>query len=173
MKKVLFILGQLDDTDVEWFATHGEKRLLEAGEVLIQHGVAADALFFVLDGEVEVMLPGGKTLARLGAGEILGELSFIDAAPPSATVRATARTRVLAVPRERIDAKLSADERFAARFYRALAMFLSDRLRSTLAGFGYGAAGAGLARDELDLNVLDRVHQAGARFETLLKKLIG
>ena len=38
MKKVLFLLGQLDDRDVDWLVVKGSKRQLGAGTVLIQEG---------------------------------------------------------------------------------------------------------------------------------------
>jgi CRP-like cAMP-binding protein len=173
VRKVLFILGQLEDVDVEWMAGVGQKRTIEAGQILISQGTPIDALFFMLEGECEVFLRSGKILARLGSGEILGELSFVDAAPPSASVRATLRTKVLAVPKKAIEARMRQDTAFAARFYKAIAIFLSDRLRAMVAAAGHGpeADDGGLQADELDTSVLDRLHQAGARFDAMLRKL--
>ena len=57
------------------------------------------------------------------------------------------------------------DTGFAARFYHALAIFLSDRLRS--------ATAEGAADDELDEGLLDTLHQAGDRFVRLLNLLGG
>jgi CRP-like cAMP-binding protein len=173
VRKVLFILGQLEDVDVEWMARAGQKRTIEPGQAIITQGQALDALFFVLEGECEVYLLSGKVLARLGSGEILGELSFVDAAPPSASVRAVARTRVLAVPKRKIEERLRQDTTFAARFYKAIAIFLSDRLRAMVSAAGGGAqpGEGGLQPDELDPSVLDHLHQAGARFDAMLRKL--
>ncbi len=173
MRKVLFILGQLEDVDVEWMAASGRKQTVEPGQLLITQGRAIDSLFFVLEGECEVFLNSGKTLARLGSGEVLGELSFVDSAPPSASVRATVRSQVLAVPRQKIEARMRQDAGFAARFYKAIAIFLSDRLRAMVAASGGGphAEDGGLEADELDGSVLDRLHQAGARFDAMLRKL--
>jgi len=69
------------------------------------------------------------------------------------------------------------DASFAARFYRAVAVFLADRLRNTVARLGYGA-GQDLDENaeyagELDFGVLDNVHLAGARFDRMLKRLVG
>ena len=48
-------------------------------------------------------------------------------------------------------------------------------MRSTVGRMGYGDPGnePPTDTDELDENVLDNVHLAGARFERLLKKLMG
>ena len=72
---------------------------------------------------------------------------------------------------------LSADQGFAARFYRALCVFLADRLRHTTRRMGYGNAADDAdaidAMDELNENLLETVHLAGARFDRMLKRLAG
>jgi CRP/FNR family transcriptional regulator, cyclic AMP receptor protein len=70
--------------------------------------------------------------------------------------------------------KLSSDPHFAARFYRALCVFMADRLRQTTQRMGYGAATDDKhAKDELNEDLLDNVHLAGARFDRMLKRLAG
>jgi bacteriocin-type transport-associated protein len=177
LRKVLFILGELSDSDIDWLANSGKRQQVATGEVLIEEGQAAPALYLVLDGHLGVFVKalGGSQIARLGSGEIVGEMSFVDARPPSATVRALEPSLVLAVPRSAIQAKLTADTGFASHFYRALAVFLSDRLRSTVAHLGYGKAQSldeeTEAEDELDPGVLDKVALAGTRFDWLLRRL--
>jgi CRP/FNR family cyclic AMP-dependent transcriptional regulator len=186
MRKVLFILGELTDGDVEWLIACGTRRQLASGAVLINEGVPTDALYVVLDGHFAVTAGKGATeVARIGAGEILGEMSFIDSAPPSATVTAVGAALVLGVSRESLAQKLKQDTAFAARFYRALAIFLSDRLRSAVGRMGVGVNLAVRAsqhmktqedidyEDALDMNVLDNVSMAGARFERILRQMRG
>ena len=68
------------------------------------------------------------------------------------------------------------DVGFAGRFYRALAILLSDRLRATEKRMAYGKD-QGLEdedvrlKDELDIGVLDQVSMAGDRFDRLLKSV--
>ena len=94
-----------------------------------------------------------------------GAMSFVEKRLPGATVTALDHARVLAVPREAILAAFEQDSGFAARFYHALAVFLSDRLRSATAQDGDG--------DELDAAILDTVSLAGGRFVTLVALLEG
>lgn len=179
MKKVLYILGQLRDTDVDWMTETGHKQPVEAGAVLIRQGQPIDSLYIVLDGLLSVTDARleGRELAQLGAGEMVGEMSFVDAAPPNATVTALQKSVVLTIPRARLSAKLQQDQGFAAHFYRAIATFLSDRLRATVGQLGYGQPTALddelIAADELDDNVLDNIHLAGDRFERMLQRLMG
>jgi CRP/FNR family transcriptional regulator, cyclic AMP receptor protein len=177
MRKVLFILGQLSDDDVEWLGTIGTLRRVLGGEVIIRQGRQTDVLYILLNGQLVVSIAGHGEIARLSSGEIVGELSLIDSRPPAATVTALADSVVLAVAHQAIADKLRIDTAFAARFYRALATFLSERMRSTLDRLGYGAD-QGLMEGEqqegqLDDNVLDNVSVAGARFDRMLKKLLG
>src|SRR4051794_19401253 len=79
MRKVLFLFGQLNDDDVEWMLTAGAKRFVPAGVVLIQQGVPVAPVFILLEGRLAVRLPppreSEKEIARLNAGEIVGEMS--------------------------------------------------------------------------------------------------
>jgi CRP-like cAMP-binding protein len=161
MRKVLFIFGQLTDPDVTQLARIGKRTRAAAGSVLIREGVPVEALHIVLEGELMVS-QAGKEIARLGAGEIVGEMSFIDARPPSATVSAARDAVLYTVAKRELQREIDDNVAFAARFYKAIATFLSDRVRMAT------ASAAGLDSDdadELDDNVLDNVDRAGARFD--------
>jgi len=182
MRKVLFLFGQLNDDDVEWMLTAGAKRFVPAGGVVIEQGVAADALFILLEGKLAVWLrprrSAERQLATLNAGEIVGEMSFVDARPPSATVKALEDSTVFALAKGRLTAKLAADSGFAARFYRALAIYLSttvrERHRDLAPGGGPGEEPDEEEEDvdELDPNVLDGVYLAGERFDRMVKRVL-
>lgn len=174
MRKVLVILGQLWDEDVEWLATAGRRVRYGPGEVLIHQGRPVDSLFIVLDGHVAVGIDGVGEVARLGSGEILGEMSMVDSRPPMATVTAADEVLALDVSKERLAAKLEADSAFAARFYKALATFLSERMRGTVSRLRDGGSSApgGGEGDEINLAVLDTLHLAGGRFDRIIKRLL-
>jgi CRP/FNR family cyclic AMP-dependent transcriptional regulator len=175
MRKVLYIMGQLNDSDIEWMAEAGRQRMFRGGETLIEEGRDSPSLFIVLDGEVEVVVEGVGRVALLGSGEILGEMSFVDKAPPSATVLAPSSAKVLVLQKRQVEDRLARDQGFAARFYRALAIFLADRLRGTVQRRKSDAplSSAIIEDDELDDSVLDNVSVAGLRFQQMLKTLAG
>ncbi len=175
MRKVLYILGHLSDDDTEWMAEAGHRLQADAGQVLIRQGQPSPYLFVVLDGGVAVEVSGAGVVARLGSGEVMGEMSFVDSALPSATVRAEAGCVVLALEKTAIEARLKGDPGFAGRFYKALAIFLADRLRSQnerLSSPSDGLSQPGIQQDELDDAVLDQVSLAGLRFERMIKTLM-
>jgi len=93
-------------------------------------------------------------------------MSFVEARPPSATVRTVTNATLFEIPRDVLNDKLARDTSFAARFYKALALFLSDRLRAASARNAPGAR----PDDELDPNILDNLSQAGVRFDRLVER---
>jgi CRP/FNR family transcriptional regulator, cyclic AMP receptor protein len=178
MRKVLFFLGELSDQDIEWMVLSGGKVHLPAGTTLIQRGQPVEALYIVIEGSLAVIAEAleDKPLDRLGIGEIVGEMSLIEGRPPSVTVRALEDATVFAIPRRDLLARLDADHAFAAHMYKAIAMFLSDRLHDTVDRLGYGPVqqlddDVDVA-EELDPDVLDAVYLAGTRFDRMLQRLI-
>ena len=174
MRKALYILGILDDNDVSWLATSGKARSISAGTVIIQQGVPMDSVFILIDGQLQVY-SGSVEIARLLAGEIVGEISFVDARPPSASVKAAVDSQVLAVPKASLYAKLQKDLGFASRFYLSVATFLADRLRVATARLSASQkAGEGELRedlDELNTDMLENIALASARFDMIIKRL--
>jgi CRP-like cAMP-binding protein len=140
--------------------------------VLIRQGHPIDEVFLVLDGMLSIRTDktGDADIARLRFGEVVGEMSFVDSRPPSASVCAIEPSAVLAIPRSVLEKKLDGDMPFAARFYRALAIFLSDRLRSTVGMLGYGHLEAE-RDDEVAPETLEHLSLAGARFDWLQRRL--
>ena len=142
-------------------------RDIRTGEVLIQAGREVRELFFVVAGELDVVVDRVGLVARLAQGDVAGESSFVERRLPVASVIAAGPGQVLAVPRGAVDDHIARDHAFAARFYRALAVFLSDRLRTATSGAPTGSV------EELDDELLDSLHVAGDRFNRLLDLLTG
>ena len=174
MRKVLFIFSVLSDSDVEWLAQAGERMHIDPGAVLIPVGARVDNLYFVLDGRLAVKTKSGDPIALLESGEIIGEMSLVDPAPTTVSVEVASESTVLRISDAKVREKLETDLGFASRFYRALCVFMADRMRQTTQRFGYGkASDDGRDKDELNDDLLDNVHLAGARFDRMLKRLAG
>jgi CRP/FNR family transcriptional regulator, cyclic AMP receptor protein len=172
MRKVLYIFGLLTDSDIEWMATHGALRRLDDGEVLIEEGGTSNSLILLLEGELQATAKGYGSLGLMGAGEIVGEMSLVDSAPPSATITARGEALGLLLDKRTLLDKLGRDDGFGSRFYHALAVFLADRLRATRpATEATFSDGLGPSRDELDVSVMDHVTAAGERFNRMLRIL--
>jgi CRP/FNR family transcriptional regulator, cyclic AMP receptor protein len=169
-KQALLILSELNNDDLNWILQKGKKENLAAQQTLIYKGRRINALYIILRGTLSVSIDS-KELARLGHGEIVGEISFIDNRPPTATVQALEESQVLSIPHLQLSLKLQKDEGFAARFYHGLLLCLSDRMRGTISRLGHGLK-PGDSSDEAseDINPLlaDRLELAEAKFNWLI-----
>ena len=173
MRKALYILGILDDSDVNWLAAAGSARQIGSGSVIIQQGVPVDSIFIVIDGQLLVS-SGQVEIAKLQAGEIVGEISFVDSRPPSADVKAAVVSQVLEINKSLLRAKLEKDLGFASRFYLSLATFLADRLRATTARLGAGPNAGSAEQEDLDElagDLLENIALASTRFDMMVKRL--
>ncbi|MDR4955173.1 CRP-like cAMP-binding protein [Chryseobacterium bernardetii] len=169
MKRVLFFLGQLNDRDVEWMIHNGSKLELPIGYTLINKGESIDSLFIVLSGQLSIYADNsnGDSIATLEAGEIVGEMSFLESRPPSVSVVVTRPSVIYQISRDTISSRMAENPEFRSNFYYALALFLSNRLRKTTDQLGYGNPEE---EDLIDMNVLDGVANAGARFGQILHR---
>ena len=169
----------LHDEDVAWLLANGRRERIAAGTVLIREGEPITAIYIVLAGVLRVSVgpPPSQEVARLLAGEVVGEMSFVDSHPPSATVQAVTDGVVLALARPLLDARLTQNPAFAGRFYRSLAVFLADRLRHTTRRLGCGPVEvlqeAAAYEDELDDTLVANLTLACARFDWMLQRLRG
>ncbi|MBY0526330.1 MAG: cyclic nucleotide-binding domain-containing protein [Gemmataceae bacterium] len=179
MRRVLYLLGELADEDIDWLTVAGTAESYAPGQALIEEGRQPDSLFVILEGEalISVATPQPRDLGISEPGEILGELSFLDSRPASATVRASTPLTALRIRRAAMVARLASDRDFAARFYRALAVFLAQRLRQRTAHIGHSAAAAAAAAtnddDELSPELLDQTAMAGKRADWIKTRLLG
>lgn len=63
-------------------------RKLKAGRVLVHEGEPGKAMYLLLDGRLSVSV-GGKVLAELGPGSVVGERAVVDAGLQTSTVPIT------------------------------------------------------------------------------------
>jgi len=177
MRKALIILGTLDDSDLDWMIAAGKRQRITSHATLIQEGQPIDHLYIVVEGAFAVRAAAlqGKEIAQLRAGEIVGEMSFVDARPPSASVVALEDSLVLSIPSASLKERLK-DPAFASRFYRSLAVFLANRLRNTVTRLGYGRASDDKdvdMGDEIGPTMLETLGMAGARLNWMMQRLRG
>lgn len=172
MRKVFYIMGILNDNDMEWLATNGTTRFLDPKTVLVHEGEPIDSVYILLEGQLSVVSKRlNREIASLSCGEMLGEISFVDSRPPSASVISVIDSMVLAISRDVLHAKLIGDPGFASRFYHAVATLLADRLRTTVGQLGYDAPRNITDGDDLDDDWMESISFAGARFDRLLRRL--
>jgi CRP/FNR family transcriptional regulator, cyclic AMP receptor protein len=177
MRKVLYIFGLLTDADIDWMARVGVRRQVKDGETLIEQGKPIDSIILVLEGRFSVIVKDVGVIARRHVGDILGEMSIVDWAPPSATVVAEGGCLVLSLNKNILLQKLATDMAFGCRFYKAVAVFLADRLREiehpVPSNDREELAAETILKGELEDVIVDNVVRARDRFDRMMKILTG
>ncbi len=91
------------DADLETIAALLIERRFPRHKTIVEEGLAGDYMYVICEGRVQVskLSDDGreKILEFLDAGDFFGEMSLLDNAPRSASVRALADTRILALSR--------------------------------------------------------------------------
>lgn len=96
---------------------------------IFAEGDAADAAYFLLEGEVMVGR-GGRTLATLGPGNMFGIVAAIDGGARSASVIANGKTKMLRLADADFDSLFATGNRFAFTLVDMVARQLVQHLRS-------------------------------------------
>jgi small-conductance mechanosensitive channel/CRP-like cAMP-binding protein len=117
------LFGGLPEDAITELATTARWQVFAPGEAVVREGEASIALYVVARGEA-VVVHGGQEVARVGEGEVFGEMAFLSGAPRAATVRASAALAVVEVDSRALTVLLA--ER------RGLAEELANRMASRL-----------------------------------------
>lgn len=82
------------DDEIRKVVEHGTLLTVPEGWALIAESTPADKAYLILEGEVSVRR-GGEEVARVGAGDVIGEMALVDRRLRSATVVAVSTLEVL------------------------------------------------------------------------------
>ena len=128
LRRVPLFAG-LSEEDLERLYQMAETVSIPAGELVLQEGDPGDALYVVLDGELEITKrQGGQDilLAVSRAGEFLGEMSLLEQTPRSASVRTSQESRLLVISQAAFQTLLSCSPSAPLRILHTL----TSRLRN-------------------------------------------
>jgi len=104
------------------------------GDVLLTEGVQAHKLFLIRQGYVRVEHTAkgqGIAVARLGPGQVVGEMGFLAGTGATASVIADEDVLADVVEGAHLEALLHSNPGFASRFYQSLAVAMAERLGKT------------------------------------------
>jgi len=90
------LFKELSKSDLKELEDIGRVVEHAAGHTIIDQGESGAGFHMILTGEVKVVR-GGRTVARLGPGEVFGEMALIDGGPRTATVEAETDTTTFAI----------------------------------------------------------------------------
>ena len=137
----VYLFADLSADERASLAKIAEEMTLPAGFPIFNTGDAATALYLIKDGSVRVAVTssGGKPIdvATLGSGSHFGEMALIDGAKRSASAVTLEPTSMFRFDYDKVTALLDRSPATAAKLYRSLARFLSNRLRQTTTDMSY------------------------------------
>jgi CRP-like cAMP-binding protein len=129
--KNMALCRALSGAEIEAIAAIVQAKEISAAGELFHEGDPGDGLYLVVTGEIEVIKrgPAGEhSLAKLGPGGVLGEMSLVTSVVRSATGRALVHTTVLHLPVREFRALLDSGSTAALRIAAAIAEVLARRL---------------------------------------------
>jgi len=101
---------------------------LKAEDYLVREGEESNEMFYLSSGTLAIFQRKGDSERQIGtvySGELVGEMSFLDNKPRSASVKAVGECELTVIPREKLQKYLSTQP----HWYRALVQTMVDRLR--------------------------------------------
>jgi len=132
------LFAPLSDKDADALIGFGREEIFQKGQAVFRERDPGSKLYLVLSGVVEIAKSGhgavpAMTLARLGRGEIVGEIAAFDGGPRSATAMAAVvqETRVFSWEMVEFTRYLAARPQAALIILGGLLRKLGTRLRKT------------------------------------------
>ncbi len=107
------------DAELATIAAAGQLVTVPEGWSLIWERTPADKAYVVLSGDIDVRR-GGALVARLGAGDVVGEVAIVEHRLRTATLVAATRLEVLHVTREAVERLYAEVAPFRAAVDRAV-----------------------------------------------------
>jgi len=131
----LALFDAFKSEDLDILARHMNYSEVMRGEYLFTEGDQGDYLCFVVRGLLEVLkktIQGDyRTIARLGKGSTIGEMSIIDKAPRSASVIARQPTIVLILTKKGFDLLTDRHPAVSITLLKKIMRLLSLNMRRT------------------------------------------
>jgi len=88
------IFANCTPTEIEAIVAVAQESGFQAEQIIVTQGTPGQAFYLILSGRVEI-IRDGQSLGAFGPGDFFGEMSLLDQAPRSATIRALEPTLCL------------------------------------------------------------------------------
>jgi signal transduction histidine kinase len=107
-----------------------QEKKFSAGQQIFKEGDRGDGIYVVKEGTVEISVAlhqnVGRVFARLGPGELFGEMAVLELKPRSATAIASEKTEVYFIPRNELLLMLESSPALSLELLREISQRLRD-----------------------------------------------
>jgi SulP family sulfate permease len=111
---------------------HCQRLEVDAGEIIVRAGEAADSMHFILDGRVGIMIPAdeGRTtrVRSLGRYTTIGEMGLVSHAPRSATIQAEVASILYVLSTHQFEAIKSENPALSQKLLTYFVSVIAERL---------------------------------------------
>lgn len=132
--RAIEIFHDFTDAEMEQFIELTDPTEFKAGEIIVRQNEPGTCMFFVAEGACRVVThrdDSAVELARLGPGDVFGELALFDHRPRSADVEALADCVLLKINEGVLRALAGVFPNAAFKFLLGVVREIGDRLRKT------------------------------------------
>ncbi|HNW92248.1 MAG TPA: cyclic nucleotide-binding domain-containing protein [bacterium] len=128
------LLGDLSTQELKDFSVISEEVKLAAGTVVFSEGTTGDYLYIIADGQIGIYQTNAQTgrqveIARLGKGNILGDMAFLVEKFHSATCKAIVDSVCYRISRRSFQEMEKENLRLCYKLILAITKVLSYRLK--------------------------------------------
>lgn len=125
-----YLFRGLSKEQIERIAAIVEQRKLDGGDVIVRQFDRDSDMMIIVTGGARIKSFSGESLAEVGPGSVIGEVSLIDDQPRSATVVAVGTTVVAVIPGKKIAELVEQDVALKAQLVLNISKVLCQRLRT-------------------------------------------
>lgn len=130
---------EMSDSQLEQIAAQCIELTLDVGAVIFQENDSGDAMYVIVDGEVEIRLNpqliGGtgdpQTIGTFRRGQSFGEMALIDEGNRSASAHCVSTTKLITLKRDAVFKLAETDPKLGYRLMYNMAVDLATKIRST------------------------------------------
>lgn len=125
-----YLFRGLSKEQLDRIAEIVEQRRYDGGDTIVRQFDRDSDMMIIVTGGAKIKSFSGETLAEVGPGSVIGEVSLIDDQPRSATVVAVGTTTVAVIPGKKIADMVAQDVALKAQLVLNISKVLCQRLRT-------------------------------------------
>lgn len=126
-----YLVDNLTDENVQKIVAISQEITANDMQDIIKEYDKANDIFIVTSGNVRVTTYNGDPIARLKAGDMVGEIALFDNAERSASVISEDESTLIRIPADQLNALFNAEPAIGLQMLRNVGKTLCTRLKSS------------------------------------------
>lgn len=126
-----YLVDNLTDENVQKIVAISQEITASDMQDIIKEYDKANDIFIVTSGNVRVTTYNGDPIARLKAGDMVGEIALFDNAERSASVISEDQSTLIRIPADQLNALFNAEPAIGLQMLRNVGKTLCTRLKSS------------------------------------------